>query len=76
MDWITVQLDDEKIFLQKLGVPFPHNFLDVVKIIFKRLFHIYAHIYHSHFQSIVGLGEEAHLNTCFKHFVLFTWVSS
>ncbi|KAF6158898.1 hypothetical protein GIB67_012315 [Kingdonia uniflora] len=76
MDWIAVQLDDEKIFPQKLGVPFPRNFLDVVKIIFERLFRIYAHIYHSHFQSIVGLGEEVHLNTCFKHFVLFTWVSS
>jgi len=23
----------------------------------------------------VSLKEEAHLNTCFKHFVLFTWVS-
>ncbi|KAF6147544.1 hypothetical protein GIB67_037433 [Kingdonia uniflora] len=67
MDWIAVQLN---------GVLFPHNFLDVVKIIFKWLFRIYAHIYHSHFQSIVGLGEEAHLNTCFKHFVMFTWLSS
>ncbi|KAF6159097.1 hypothetical protein GIB67_032714, partial [Kingdonia uniflora] len=56
-----------------IGVPFPRNFPDVVKIIFKRLFRIYAHIYHSHFQNIVGFGEEVHLNTCFKHFVLFTW---
>ncbi|KAF6158326.1 hypothetical protein GIB67_022406 [Kingdonia uniflora] len=55
MDWIAVQLDDEKIFPQKLGVPFPHNFMDVVKIIYKRLFRIYAHIYHSYFKSIVGL---------------------
>ena len=27
---------------------------------------MYAHIYHSHFPKIVSLGEEAHLNTCFK----------
>ncbi|KAF5481723.1 hypothetical protein F2P56_002355 [Juglans regia] len=73
MDWLEAQLDDESIFPQKLGAPFPSNFHDVVKTIFKRLFRVYAHIYHSHFQKIVSLKEEAHLNTCFKHFVLFTW---
>ncbi|KAK6944753.1 MOB kinase activator family [Dillenia turbinata] len=73
MDWIEAQLDDESIFPQKLGAPFPANFQDVVKTILKRLFRVYAHIYHSHFQKIVSLKEEAHLNTCFKHFVLFTW---
>ncbi|TXG61651.1 hypothetical protein EZV62_013014 [Acer yangbiense] len=73
MDWIETQLDDESIFPQRLGSPFPPNFKDVVKTIFKRLFRVYAHIYHSHFQKIVNLKEEAHLNTCFKHFVLFTW---
>ena len=64
--------------------------------IFKRMFRVYAHIYHCHFEqvrllnlsvaliSVVGLGlllhfylqvvsmgAEAHLNTCFKHFVYF-----
>ena len=58
-----------------LGATFPPNFKDVVKTIFKRLFRVYAHIYHSHFQKIVSLKEEAHLNTCFKHFILFTCVS-
>ncbi|KAH7576446.1 hypothetical protein JRO89_XS01G0067300 [Xanthoceras sorbifolium] len=72
MDWIESQLDDESIFPQKLGAPFPPNFKEVVKTIFKRLFRVYAHIYHSHFQKIVSLKEEAHLNTCFKHFILFT----
>lgn len=72
MNWIEAQLDDESIFPRKLGVPFPSNFQDVVKTIFKQLFRVYAHIYHSHFQKIVRLKEEAHLNTCFKHFVLFT----
>ncbi|URE16082.1 hypothetical protein MUK42_10474 [Musa troglodytarum] len=73
MEWIEVQLDDESIFPQKLGTPFPPNFKEVVKTIFKRLFRVYAHIYHSHFQKIVSLKEEAHLNTCFKHFILFTY---
>jgi MOB kinase activator 1 len=73
MDWIEAQLDDESIFPQKLGTPFPQNFKEVVKTIFKRLFRVYAHIYHTHFQKIMSLKEEAHLNTCFKHFTLFTW---
>ncbi|KAL7136856.1 hypothetical protein ABFS83_10G057400 [Erythranthe nasuta] len=72
MDWVEAQLDDESVFPQKFGVPFPPNFQEVVKTIMKRLFRVYGHIYHSHFQKIVSLQEEAHLNTCFKHFVLFT----
>jgi MOB kinase activator 1 len=35
---------------------------------------VYAHIYHSHFKAICSLGEEAHLNTCFKHFIFFVTV--
>ncbi|KAG8063067.1 hypothetical protein GUJ93_ZPchr0003g17180 [Zizania palustris] len=72
MDWVEVQLEDEAIFPQKIGAPFPPNFGEVVRTIFKRLLRVYAHIYHSHFQMIVKLEEEAHLSTCFKHFVLFT----
>jgi len=32
---------------------------------------VYAHMYFSHFHKIVSLGEEAQLNTCFKHFYYF-----
>lgn len=71
MSWVETQLNDEHIFPLQLGTPFPKNFIYVVKVIFKRLFRVYAHIYHSHFQKIVGLGAEAHLNTCFKHFIFF-----
>ncbi|KAJ1296753.1 hypothetical protein BS78_01G326400 [Paspalum vaginatum] len=71
MDWIEAQLDNEAVFPHQLGTPFPPNFRDVVKTILKRLFRVYAHIYHSHFQTILKLKEEAHLNTCFKHFTFF-----
>jgi len=71
MSWVETQLNDEHIFPLQLGTPFPKNFQSIVKVIFKRLFRVYAHIYHSHFQKIVGLGAEAHLNTCFKHFIYF-----
>lgn len=71
MTWIQKQLDDEAIFPSKIGVPFPKNFQQIAKTIFKRLFRVYAHMYHSHFTKIVALGEEAHLNTSFKHFIYF-----
>jgi MOB kinase activator 1 len=66
MGWVQSQLDDEAVFPSKIGVPFPKTFPDTVKKIFKRLFRVYAHMYHSHFPKIVALGEEPHLNTSFK----------
>lgn len=71
MTWVQDQLDDETLFPSKIGVPFPKNFLSNAKTILKRLFRVYAHIYHQHFSEVVHLGEEAHLNTSFKHFIYF-----
>ena len=71
MDWCQSCLDNDKLFPSRVDVPFPKHFESVVKQIFKRLFRVYAHIYYSHFHKIVALGEEAHLNTCFKHFFYF-----
>nr|AFK46383.1 unknown [Lotus japonicus] len=71
MSWVQETLDDENILPSRVDVPFPKNFQTIVKNLFKRLFRVYAHIYYSHFQKIVSLGEEAHLNTCFKHFYMF-----
>lgn len=71
MTWVQDQLDDEAIFPSKIGVPFPKNFMTIAKTILKRLFRVYAHVYHQHFADIRYLKEEAHLNTSFKHFVFF-----
>uniref|UniRef100_A0A8D0EVK8 MOB kinase activator 1A n=1 Tax=Strix occidentalis caurina TaxID=311401 RepID=A0A8D0EVK8_STROC len=71
MTWVQDQLDDETLFPSKIGVPFPKNFMSVAKTILKRLFRVYAHIYHQHFDSVMRLQEEAHLNTSFKHFIFF-----
>lgn len=71
MTWVQDQLDDETIFPSKIGVPFPKNFVGIAKTIFKRLFRVYAHVYHQHFKQVVQLGEKAHLNTSFKHFIFF-----
>ncbi|PPQ71787.1 hypothetical protein CVT26_007621 [Gymnopilus dilepis] len=71
MNWAQGLLDDEAIFPNKIGVPFPKNFRDTVKTIVRRLFRVYAHIYSNHFDHICALGIEAHLNTSYRHFFLF-----
>lgn len=72
MEWIEQLLDNERVFPVAAGEPFPSDFVDTVKKIFRRLFRVYAHIYHSHFNQVCDLGEEAHLNSLFKHFIIFS----
>lgn len=67
--------------------------MTTAKTILRRLFRVYAHIYHTHFDQICALGIEgepqrgavsheagmvdaklthiAHLNTNYRHFLLF-----
>lgn len=71
MNWAQSLLDDESVFPNKIGVPFPRNFRDTVRTIVRRLFRVYAHIYSNHFDQICALGIEAHLNTSYRHFFLF-----
>jgi MOB kinase activator 1 len=71
MTWVENQLNNENIFPSLIGVNFPKNFVQIIKVIFKRLFRVYAHIYYTHFPHIVMLGCQYHLNTCFKHFIFF-----
>lgn len=73
MTWIQSFLDNEATFPSKIGNPFPSYFLEIVKVIFKRLFRVYAHIYHSHFKTVLNeLKIESQLNSSFKHFIYFT----
>lgn len=71
MTWIEGQINDGELFPTSVDVPFPRKFQDAVRVIFKRLFRVYAHIYYQHFERVISLGAEAHLNTCFKHFIFF-----
>ncbi|ETO10153.1 Mob4B protein [Reticulomyxa filosa] len=71
MSWVETQINDPQIFPVEEDVKFPKDFRSVCKTILKRLFRVYGHIYHSHIQKIVQLDCEAHLNTCFKHFIYF-----
>ncbi|GJJ07599.1 hypothetical protein Clacol_001802 [Clathrus columnatus] len=71
MNWAQSLLDDENVFPNKIGVPFPKTFRDTVRTIVRRLFRVYAHLYSNHFDHICALGIEAHLNTSYRHFFLF-----
>ncbi|KAI6222464.1 MOB kinase activator 1A [Aphelenchoides fujianensis] len=71
MTWVQDELDDESHFPSQIGKPFPANFMAIAQSIMKRLFRVYAHIYHHHFAYIEQLKAIEHLNTSFKHFLLF-----
>ncbi|KAI1714605.1 mob1/phocein family domain-containing protein [Ditylenchus destructor] len=71
LTWVQDELDDENTFPSQIGKPFPPNFSHIAQSIMKRLFRIYAHIYHQHFELIEQLKTIEHLNTSFKHFILF-----
>lgn len=71
MDWVDKQLSDESIFPTIPGNKFPDDFKSIVVKIMRRLFRVYAHIFHSHLDEIVNCGAEAHLSTCFRHFIYF-----
>jgi len=68
--WILEQLEDPTVFPEHDA--FGPNFLPTAKKILSRMFRVYAHIYHSHWEKVKSLEAEAHLNTCFKHFYFFT----
>ncbi|KAK4552779.1 Mitotic exit network component [Recurvomyces mirabilis] len=71
LTWTSNHLSNPSIFPTQPGVPFPEGFEKQIRVIFKRLYRVYAHIYCHHYGVVRGLGLEAHLNTGFKHYVLF-----
>mmetsp|Transcript_15504 Transcript_15504/g.27550 ORF Transcript_15504/g.27550 Transcript_15504/m.27550 type:complete len:219 (+) Transcript_15504:200-856(+) len=71
MMWVEDQINNEDIFPVQETQAFPPDFDSYVHDIFKRLFRIFAIVYHRHFQTIEKHEAAAHLNTCFKHFMFF-----
>ncbi|KAF4532788.1 hypothetical protein B566_EDAN003570 [Ephemera danica] len=59
-DWIAVH-----------DVPFPKTFQSLCRKILTRLFRVFVHVYIHHFDRIVAIGAEPHVNTCYKHFYYF-----
>ncbi|XP_076371461.1 MOB kinase activator-like 3 isoform X2 [Tachypleus tridentatus] len=71
MDWAETQINNDEVFPVTVDVPFPKNFIPTCKKILTRLFRVFVHVYIHHFESLVAIGAEAHVNTCYKHFYYF-----
>ncbi|KAG1688996.1 hypothetical protein DVH05_002879 [Phytophthora capsici] len=79
LEWVENQLDDPQIFPESYNTASSSNgsgecnpqFIRAARNILKRLFRVYAHMYHNHLQNYVALHAESHLNFCFKRFILF-----
>jgi len=71
LNWVDKQLADETFLPVQSGVVFPPNFKKGMKVIYKRLFRVYAHVFHSHFKEMMEGEADAHLNHSFKHFIYF-----
>jgi MOB kinase activator 1 len=72
LDWIQEQLDDEDVFpSMSLDKEFPQDFRTVCEAIARRLFRVFAHVYHHHLTHVRMAKIEAHMNTSLKHFIYF-----
>ncbi|KAJ8686291.1 hypothetical protein QAD02_022085 [Eretmocerus hayati] len=71
MDWIEMQINDESLFPTTTDVPFPKTFVPLCRKILTRLFRVFVHVYIHHFDRIIALQAEPHVNTCYKHFFYF-----
>ncbi|KAE9421243.1 hypothetical protein Angca_004878, partial [Angiostrongylus cantonensis] len=71
MDWIEIRINDEAIFPTCTSVPFPRDFRQICKKILTRLFRVFVHVYIHHFDRLVDIGAEPHVNTLYKHFYFF-----
>ncbi|KAI8374896.1 Mob1/phocein [Blakeslea trispora] len=68
---IQSMMEDESLFPTKAGRDFPQDFPFLIRRIFEQLFRLFAHIYYHHYDKILSLHEEPHLNSLFAHFISF-----
>jgi hypothetical protein len=71
LTYIAKIISDESYFPTKCGHPFPVNFDSLVKKIHKHLFHILAHMYHSHYKELLLLKLNTYVNSIYLHFYSF-----
>lgn len=71
MTFTQKTITDETIFPTKYANEFPSSFESIVRKILRLLFHVMAHLYHTHFREVVLLNLHAHLNCLFAHLILF-----
>eukprot|EP01083_Nonionella_stella_P047950 128418_1 len=71
-EWIDGQLSSPDLVLPNAGSGgFPKNFKTSMSQILRRLFRLYAHLYHSHYDKFRDIGADSNLDLNFRHFVFF-----
>jgi len=68
--WVSEQFRNPSLF-PTANTAFSSEFMPAVKKIMSRMFRVYAHVYHNHWEKVKSLGAEPHVNTSFKHFYYF-----
>ena len=71
LTWAGDLLSDEARFPTAPGAAWPASFAADSRLIFRRLFRIFAHIYRHHLKDFELLGAVSHLNTAYQHYYLF-----
>ncbi|KAJ3442222.1 mob kinase activator-like [Anaeramoeba flamelloides] len=71
LNWIEEIVENPKIFPQTENEKYPKSYKKYIKMIFKRLLRVFAHVYANHFDEMRELGADSHLNSCYKHFLFF-----
>lgn len=70
--WVQSCFDDTSIFpVEFTSQAPPKKFAETVKKIFKRLFRVYAHMFHNHMDHLEQLGIQGIALRGFKHFYAF-----
>jgi MOB kinase activator 1 len=69
MDWAGEEIDA----LPSSQAGFDAGFMPRARDLFKRLFRIYAIIFHAQYDVVERCEALPHLNTCFKHFCFFAF---
>ena len=86
LEWVQEQIENTQLFpvspassstsstsSEPPAYPQP-DFDRTVQHIFKRLFRVYAHVYHSHYPYICSINADRALNACFARFCWFIHV--
>lgn len=71
--WVENLIENPTVFPIEEDEDWPDDFKDgYVFKMFRRMFRVFAIIYHNHFQALERDRKAInHLNTCFKHFIFF-----
>ncbi|CBK24102.2 uncharacterized protein [Blastocystis hominis] len=71
VSWVLGLLQDDSLFPTEPNVPFPRDYLDKVKNIFRRILRVYEHIYYSHISLLrhLSLLDQFQFSLC--HFIFF-----